>query len=144
MDLALIANTWVNDLGQSPVTEAEADAQGYVGQFRTDLLAAFANVGADFNKDTNVNATDLRTWAENFGLAATGTSGDANGNGLADGYDFLLWQRQFTDTGPVSVPGTAAPEPSAIVLAMWGSALILFGQRKVVSCVGGGRQINKR
>ena len=73
---------------------------------------------ADFDNDTDVDATDFNTWKGTFGGAATSATGDANGDAVADARDFLIWQRQFT--GPAV--GVAVPEPanwcSAVVAAM--------------------------
>lgn len=41
VDLQTLANTWLNVLGQPAPTETELDANGYAGQFRSDVIAAF-------------------------------------------------------------------------------------------------------
>jgi hypothetical protein len=48
-------------------------------------------VHADFYSDGLVNNVDLNVWRSSFGINALG---GANGDGTADGADFLLWQRQ--------------------------------------------------
>ena len=71
------------------------------------IAAAYAAAqSADFNRD------DLARWRDNFGVNALG---DANGDGVTDGSDFLVWQRQFTGH-PVLPPATAGyiPEPSTL------------------------------
>lgn len=134
VDLEVIADTWVNLLGQLPVTEADAEMRGYVGQFRTDLLAAFASMtvlGADFNGDMLVDTTDLLIWETNFGLAANSSTGDANGDGFATGADFLLWQQQVNSSGNALAAASAiVPEPNSfsIVIVYLVSALA-FSQR---------------
>ncbi|MEM8945669.1 MAG: hypothetical protein AAGD11_10840 [Planctomycetota bacterium] len=129
-DLQAIADTWVEVLGQSPVTEVEADAQGYTGQFRTDLLAAFAAVGAliaDFNGDLVADGADLQILEANYGTAAGPSLGDANGDGLVTGSDFLIWQREAAASiALVGASSAAVPEPSTICLCLCalGSAAI--------------------
>jgi hypothetical protein len=41
VDLQTLSNTWLNVLGQPAPTETELDANGYTGQFRSDVIAAF-------------------------------------------------------------------------------------------------------
>lgn len=132
VDLEVIADTWVNLLGQSPVTAADADTRGYVGQFRTDLLAAFADTGgagADFNGDMVVDGADLLIWQNNFGAVGVDIAGDADGDGLVSGTDFLLWQQQ--QSGSLQASSAAVPEPTSVVLitSVIASALIRRSQR---------------
>ncbi len=131
VDLEVIADTWVNVLGQPPVTEADADAQGYTGQFRSDLLLAFSSTGgltADFNGDSLVDATDLATLRANYGNTATSASGDANGDGQVSAADFLIWQSEFTGTAVIA-GAQPVPEPSTLAISVFGVLLILPGRR---------------
>ncbi|HMO25655.1 MAG TPA: dockerin type I domain-containing protein, partial [Tepidisphaeraceae bacterium] len=41
VDLETLAGTWLNVLGQPAPTEQDLDANGYTGQFRNDVIAAF-------------------------------------------------------------------------------------------------------
>ncbi len=86
----------------------------------TDFFAA------DFEEDGDVDNVDLTFWQTGYGIngTATHTDGDANGNLIVDGTDFLIWQRQRG----LGAPQTAAqtiPEPTAMLLTMWG--LVLAG-----------------
>lgn len=65
---------------------------------------------ADFNYSRTVDASDLATWQNNYGLTsgATRSQGDANGDGRVDGRDLLIWQRQAGGGIPAL---TAVPEP---------------------------------
>jgi hypothetical protein len=67
---------------------------------------------ADFNKDGTVNAPDLGMWRTAYRASATA---DANGDGAADGRDFLIWQRNLGATGAIAATG-AVPEPASVVL----------------------------
>lgn len=61
-----------------------------------DMQDAVAkSLSADFNANVQVGATDLQIWQGNYGNPANGTTGDTNGNGQAEGFDYLTWQRQF-------------------------------------------------
>jgi hypothetical protein len=55
------------------------------------LIAEVVN-GADFNRDGKVDSVDLSQWSNDYGVNA---NSDANGNGVTDGADFLIWQRAF-------------------------------------------------
>jgi hypothetical protein len=59
---------------------------------------------ADFDGSDAVDAADLAKWSSRFGLNTTVfdglTQGDANGDGVADGADFLEWQRQAGEAAP--------------------------------------------
>ncbi len=72
-------------------------------------------ISADFDGNTIVDAADLDLWEIGYGKAsgAVKTDGDADNNGLVDGRDFLIWQRQLT-APPVA---ESIPEPASAVLA---------------------------
>jgi autotransporter-associated beta strand protein len=83
-------------------------------------------LAADFDEDSDVDATDLSIWKGAFALNQLG---DADGDNDSDGNDFLVWQRQVG-----SVPAVAAiahvPEPAALVLAALPLALIARGHQQ--------------
>jgi autotransporter-associated beta strand protein len=66
---------------------------------------------ADFNVDGQVDAADLAVLQANFGLASgTHADGDANGDGIIDGADFLTWQSELTASA-IAVTTETVPEP---------------------------------
>jgi hypothetical protein len=69
---------------------------------------------ADFDDDGDVDATDYAIWKSAFDLNQLG---DANGDNLSNGADYVLWRKQL---GSVPSPGAAAaaPEPSALAIAL--------------------------
>ena len=71
---------------------------------------------ADFDENGEVTSADLSNWNSSYGLngLAQHSDGDANGDRLVSGLDFLVWQRQLgLGTSPAS-PVTAIPEPSFV------------------------------
>lgn len=88
-------------------------AGGFVNQleFAETLLA-------DFNLDLSVDDQDLAVWEGGFGSPGSREDGDANGDGLVTGADFLVWQREYV----AGVPGLAAelgvPEPATCALLL--------------------------
>ncbi len=77
------------------------------------------SLGADFDKDGDVDGDDFLIWQLNFGVVtgATSNTGDANGDGAVDGDDYLLWQLQFSSAGSQGEATAAtAPEPGSLAL----------------------------
>jgi hypothetical protein len=73
---------------------------------------------ADFNHDGSVDVDDLSVWKSNFGAAAASSAtGDADGDHLVTGADFLAWQRQL-GLPAAAASGAAIPEPAAAALAL--------------------------
>jgi autotransporter-associated beta strand protein len=80
---------------------------------------------ADFNEDGGVNGGDLDAWALGFGkIDATRADGDADGDLMVDGADFLLWQQQMSvaATPLAAINSFAAPEPASWTSLCWALA----------------------
>lgn len=77
---------------------------------------------ADFNEDGRVDADDLAAW--NLGFGTTGNAshadGDANGDLVVDGADFLIWQRNLNGSPNVGASNQGVPEPATGVLFLAG------------------------
>jgi hypothetical protein len=76
---------------------------------------------ADFDFDGFVASSDLDVWKEWY---AVDHFGDATGDGMTDGADFLAWQRQLGTMATLPGGGhqhlAAVPEPSTAALAVAG------------------------
>ena len=70
----------------------------------------------DFNGDFKVDSSDLGLWESEFGTSATGLLND-DGDGDADGADFLCWQRELDEFGAGQAHSTTVPEPSSLLMA---------------------------
>ncbi len=81
----------------------------------TSLYSVALNVvpalPGDFDYDGDVDAGDLTVLQAAYGQTGAALDADANGDGAADGADFLIWQRQLG--GGASPPSAAVPEPAA-------------------------------
>jgi hypothetical protein len=75
---------------------------------------------ADFNEDGQVDADDLAAWHAGFGQSgnASHADGDANGDSVVDGADFLIWQRNLNGAPSVGASNREVPEPAAGVLTL--------------------------
>ena len=104
VDLGVIADAWLNDLGQPAPSESELNAR-YSGQFLDDVISAFAadpGLPGDYNGDGVVNAQDYDTWVAVYGTSDSGA--DGNGDGVVDAADFTVWRDAFAAT---ALPGDA-------------------------------------
>ncbi len=80
------------------------------GATSVDLVVLYA---ADFDHNGTVNSLDLSVWQEAYGASSLG---DADGDGDTDGRDFLIWQRQFGNSVPLSLGAQTIPEPSSFLI----------------------------
>jgi hypothetical protein len=117
--------------------------QGDTLQLRiAPLSGGGGSVTADFNHDGNVNDLDLTMWKESVGVNA---NGDADGNGVTDGNDFLAWQRQLGSTAGASATegfigvnftvqqsagAIVAPEPAAATLMALAAMSLLWARAR--------------
>ena len=85
-----------------------------VSQGSTPTFAA-----ADFDELGTVDKPDLTRLQTNFGKAigALHTEGDSDTDNDVDGNDFLKWQSQLGQVGPVVAAAATVPEPGALALA---------------------------
>lgn len=74
---------------------------------------------------TDPNLGYLAVWKASFGINA---GGDLNGDGVTDGADFLIWQRNSQIT-PGNAPTVGVPEPSSFVLGVLFISAV-FARRK--------------
>ncbi|MEQ8847037.1 hypothetical protein [Botrimarina sp.] len=95
VDLAVIADAWVNGLGLAAPAE-EALSARYSGQFLADAIAAFDAVSGglpgDYDRDGDVDRGDYLVWVELFGQAGSGLAADGTGDGLVNAADYTVWR----------------------------------------------------
>ncbi len=88
-------------------------------EFTTDVVLDVA----DFDEDSDVDATDLATWQGAYGSTA---AGDTNADTDSDGSDFLAWQQGYTGAALFS----AVPEPTTLCLFGFGLLTLGLGRRR--------------
>jgi hypothetical protein len=79
----------------------------------------------DFNGDLAISKIDLPIWMDAYD---TDGAGDADGNGVSNGTDFLIWQRYLNYVVPIGV--APAPEPSTIALTVAAAACLPAHRRR--------------
>lgn len=137
-DFQLDADVDAADLGvlksnfatASGATAAKGDANGDGAVDGADVIQWGRMLGwearklrpGDFQADADVDAADLAAWKSHFGALAGSDPAkcDANGDGVVDGADALLWQRQlgWSILAVATGPAVAAPECDSICLAL--------------------------
>jgi hypothetical protein len=89
---------------------------------------------ADFNDDGLVSGEDLAQWTRGFGATAgdgadAADLGDADGDLVVDGSDFLAWQRQLGEGSALGHAASAVPEPDSILLLLAAGAVLTARRR---------------
>jgi len=72
----------------------------------------------DFNGDGKINRFDLAKWRFEYLMNA---GSDADGNGVSDGNDFLIWQRNIEANFNVAT----IPEPATVMMAIIAASAVL-------------------
>ena len=107
------------------ITDLDLVAVAQVSQFRQLTLQP----SADFNGDWLVNQGDLGAWSAAFDSLSSLV--DANGDGVTDGTDFLIWQRQAVlDPAPLTSGQAVVPEPAAASLLAAVGLVVVSASRK--------------
>jgi hypothetical protein len=96
------------------------------------LSAAFD--AADFNEDGHVDGDDLARFRAGFGRSGAAVwrrDGDANGDNVVDGADFLIWQQSLSDSESGDSTATSAvAEPSGLSLGAAATVLAASASRR--------------
>jgi hypothetical protein len=85
----------------------------------------------DFDRDGLVDSADLALWQATYGdSVAAGAYADANANGVIDGQDFLIWQRNVTAP---TLGQMIVPEPATCLTgALMSLACCLVSKRRML------------
>ena len=82
---------------------------------------------ADANDDGIVDGTDFLQWQAGFGKndATSVADGDFNYDGQVDDGDLAVWETQYGAPPPLAASSASVPEPSAMLLILFGSLFCL-------------------
>jgi hypothetical protein len=89
----------------------------------------FLESPTDFDANSQVDGADLDVWSAAY---ASTSVADANRNGVTDGGDFLLWQRQLGAGSSVAAT-SPVPEPTTATLVFAASISVALWRRFRVS-----------
>jgi hypothetical protein len=115
----------------------EADATGTVTgwayETTPDVEIDAGDIGpassADYNDDGQVDGADFLVWQRTLAqTVAASTGADGSGNGVIDRLDLAVWTSHFGQTAVVAAgqpASTAVPEPSSVIAAVIGAAVLL-------------------
>ncbi|MBL9161313.1 MAG: PEP-CTERM sorting domain-containing protein [Planctomycetaceae bacterium] len=85
----------------------------------------------DADMDGDVDDDDLLSWRSGYGGDGLGpANGDYSGDNLADGSDFLVWQRHRN--GAAGSPVAAVPEPSTLAVSGMAIGALAWVRRRRV------------
>jgi hypothetical protein len=113
LNTALFDNT--NYLRISLAVQTDTGANTILATIDNIRLLTSVALDADFDHDGDVDGDDLGVFKASYGVNG---NGDANDDGVTDGADMLIWQRQLgNDATKAVAAASAAPEPAAGALA---------------------------
>ncbi|MBX3434639.1 MAG: hypothetical protein KF847_15075 [Pirellulales bacterium] len=121
--------------GESFVFAVRAGAGSFgnsgIAGFSFDVLSVAAE-NADFNDDGAVDGSDFLIWQRGFGTSGSATlgDGDANGDGNVDADDLGAWTTQYGSPGAASSATSAVPEPTATLLCLLATAVLVARSRR--------------
>jgi hypothetical protein len=114
---------------------------GGEGIFVSDVAGYYL---ADFDRDGDVDTDDLDDWRSAYTAGTAG--GDADGDGVSSGRDFLIWQRQMGlgTVGEITATEVTSPvpEPASAVLLVIGC--LALGNRRRTGCIRASFRCNTR
>lgn len=111
--------------------DVDVDGQTVTLDVSGDVVAnasfqvALSGLPGDFDDDVDVDPDDLVQWITDY----AGPGSDADGDGLSDGDDFLIWQQQFGLGVPASVDALTVPEPSTATILIFASVVLTSRRR---------------
>jgi len=85
--------------------------------------AATETPTGDFDGDGDADGHDFLTWQSNYGrTGAALNQGDADLNGTVNDADFAIWKSEFGQTNLAAPAGSAVPEPTSLAAALFAIA----------------------
>jgi hypothetical protein len=114
----------IDDQAVLPIDDGSGWLEVFIPAGNHELELVTAVPNGDFDFDGIVDGADFLIWQRNFGMAGAGHSdGDADYDGDVDSFDLDIWQSGFPS--PFSSFAAAVPEPQALVLLGWGLLLTM-------------------
>jgi hypothetical protein len=130
------ANYWYGWIGIKITNEADATGQvvGYAYNNQLGQPIAAGDIGTpvgvagDYNNDGTVNAADYIVWRQHLGQTFALPNRDGTNSGAINAADYAYWASHFgqhSGAGAGASTGTAAPEPSSLLIGAIGGVAVL-------------------
>ncbi|MEM8945282.1 MAG: dockerin type I domain-containing protein [Planctomycetota bacterium] len=97
-------------------------------KFTIGVQTFFSEVVGDFDSNFVVDGADFLLWQRQFGQSGSGLSADGNGDGTVDELDLAIWSEGI-GSGAVSALA-AVPEPNALLIATLAAGTLLSSGRQ--------------
>lgn len=92
------------------------------GQYDLKLSLTAPGLSGDYNHDNVVDAADYAVWRNTLGEMGSGLPADADQSGEVDQADYDAWRSHYGEMPTQQPANIAAPEPTAVALALLGVA----------------------
>jgi hypothetical protein len=128
-------DVWVLDLTTGQTT-SYLDVDDSISMFTNDSfgdkMVAFTLApasNADFDGNGIVDGRDFTIWQKNLGSGNSHATGDANGDNIVNAADLAVWKNQY-GTSPAAAAAASVPEPAAALLGLCGVAFVAGNRRR--------------
>jgi autotransporter-associated beta strand protein len=126
-----IRSLFVDGVAQPIGTYDASDLGGLLitGSGSLEVTSRPVTEDADFNDDGMIDGADFLIWQRNFGGTGNLGAGDANGDTMINGDDLAIWRNQF-GAAPSVASGVAAPEPATGALTFVLAVVVFAVERR--------------
>lgn len=129
-DVAGVMGTWDANDFVLPAGLASGLSWDTSALLTSGVLSIISDRDADFDGNGLVNGVDFLIWQRNSGSAGTLATGDANNDGVVNAADLAIWRDQY-GTAALEASVASVPEPTSLLLAtMAGLAVTSLRRRK--------------
>jgi hypothetical protein len=126
------ANYWYGWIGIKITNEADATGQvvgyAYENQLGHAIAAGYDGLDGDYNGNGIVDAADYTVWRDHLGQTFSLPNRDGTNSGAVNAADYTFWVNHFGQhlgAGAGATAGTAAPEPSSLLMGALGGLAVL-------------------
>ena len=116
------------------LTFAGIPQSGLLPAFSSNFLITMPPPMPDYNGNGIVDAADYTVWRDSLGRTGSGLAADGDGSGAVDQADYSIWKSNFGNhAGSGSGAAAAVPEPTTLLMFLFGILAISFQRRVTVS-----------
>jgi hypothetical protein len=94
-------------------------------------IPTIPSLEGDYNRDGNLSTNDYTEWRKVFGESQPQCLyADGSNDGTVDGRDYIVWRKAVSSEGTGATFGTTIPEPTSLLLAGSGLAVLAMCGRR--------------